>query len=243
MTVQQPEIPRRRLLRLGAAIGVAALALLLLAGACTEEEELGEDTPTPQHTQTATATPSRTATPISSLTPEPTLTSEPTKGVVTEVTQEPIQETPQATQTPEATPTTEAPTPTPQIALEFPDIPAAPEGLSGEDSLADLMSYLDSVGGVIETKDFLLSEAFRPPELKRIGFAIQIRKPGGIWQPGDETEFEQKRDDFLRWFAERRNLAGADCGCIVFSAPRDATMLFTEVDRTVRCPEDTLLDP
>jgi hypothetical protein len=101
---------------------------------------------------------------------------------------------------------------------------------------------IDSLGRVIETNDFGLSEAARPPELSRTGFAIEIRKPGGTWLPGDEAEFEQKRDDFLRWFAERRNLTGADCGSIVFSTPPDATMLYSEVDRTVRCPESTILE-
>jgi hypothetical protein len=98
-------------------------------------------------------------------------------------------------------------------------------------------SPVDSLGRVIETKDFALSEAARPPEFKRIGFAIEIRKPGGIWLPGDETEFERKRDDFLRWFAERRNLAGADCGHIVFSKPPSASMMYTGIDRAVTCPE------
>jgi hypothetical protein len=241
MSVQRHEILRKRLLSLGAALGAAALPLLALAGACTEEEELPEDTPTPQHTQTVTATPSGTSTPIATPTPEYTAALTPEAATATPEALPTSTATGQATQVPTPTPTaTELPpTTTPEAAWEFPDIPPAPEGLTGEASLADLMGYLDNVGGVIKTKDFGMWEAVPPPDNpRRIHFDIELRKPGGTWQPGDEAEFEQKRDEFLRWFAERRNLAGADCLNIIFSKPPDATMLYTGVDRAVTCPEE-----
>jgi len=238
MSVQRPEIPRRRLLKLGAALGAAALALLAVAGACSEEEDPAQETPTPQHTQTATATPSRTLAPLSTPTPQSTAaatpqptTATPEVAATSTATEEPTED---PTPTPAATETATAETPTPEP-LEFPDIPAAPDGLSGEASLADLMSYVDSVGP-IETKDFGLSEAARPGELRRIGFAIEIRKPGGIWLPGDQGQFEHRRDDFLKWFAERRNLSGDDCLHVYFSKPPSATMLYTGIDRRVACP-------
>jgi hypothetical protein len=247
MSVQRHETLRKRLLSLRAAIGVAALALVVLAGACTEEDELGKDTPAPQQTQTATAAPSQTLTPISTPTLEASTSATPQPATATAevvATSTPAAEpTEDATSTPTAT---EPPTTTtPESAWEFPDIPAAPEGLSGEASLADLMTYLDnfgspvdSLGRVIETKDFGLWEGGGPPEDPgRITFEVELRKPGGIWVPGDEAQFEEKRDDFLKWFADRRNLVGDDCLHIIFSKPPSATMLNTAIDRRVTCPE------
>src|SRR4030042_3840363 len=78
-----------------------------------------------------------------------------------------------------SSPTVQIVTPTPQpTAFEFPDIPPAPEGVSGKDSLADLMRYLDGASGKIETKDFLIREGLRGADDPRIHFEVTFK---GAW--------------------------------------------------------------
>jgi hypothetical protein len=230
---------------------LAALALLTLAGACTDEEDLPEDTQTPQHTEATTATPRQTATAISTPTPEPMLTSEPTKGIPTEVAQEPAETpeitatpeaapTPEETQTPEATPTTQetqVPTPAPMLPEVLKSeirsvIPST--GAPGSHSASEFRDYVNQHSPITTTH--LLMKIESAPVHAPHFIQIRITKEDG-WHEGELGMYRDWRDAVLRELVELRNLAGLQCKVIIFEIPPVDSMTVSRGDRQLICPE------
>lgn len=153
----------------------------------------------------------------------------------------------QASQTPTATKPTTPGTQTPEASippepterpLDFSNIPIAPEDLSGEESLADLMEYLDRQGGELESSDFILREAAGIPGEPRIHFSIEVHDEGG-WLPDEREKFGNKKEAIAEGLIELRNLSRQDvCRYFIFHIPLGNLLRLRGDDWRLICTED-----